>query len=221
MEYGNHLKHVGRAALAGAVIGLLAVLGAVVGITVKGEWASFRPDGLLLVFLVPVVALAAVVGLTACFRVRVRGGAVQHVFLGRFVLREGSLREFERVELGATPRVRFAGGRKMRLLGMHLDELGRMAGDLTVLRDAARRSSPCGHPPRAVAVDPAWLEWEGGTVPKLAESIAGESAFERLPILADALEDAGCTDAHLLGHLRGPGPHAPGCWALDLLTGKE
>ncbi len=42
----------------------------------------------------------------------------------------------------------------------------------------------------------------------------------RLGVLADALEDAGCTDAELLGHLRGPGPHVRGCWALDLVLGK-
>jgi hypothetical protein len=42
----------------------------------------------------------------------------------------------------------------------------------------------------------------------------------RLALLADALEDAGCTDAGLLGHLRGPGPHVRGCWAVDLVLGK-
>jgi hypothetical protein len=42
----------------------------------------------------------------------------------------------------------------------------------------------------------------------------------RLAVLADALEDAGCADAELLGHLRGPGPHVRGCWAVDLLLGK-
>jgi hypothetical protein len=40
-------------------------------------------------------------------------------------------------------------------------------------------------------------------------------------VLADALEDAGCSDAGLLGHLRSPGPHVRGCWALDLVLGKE
>jgi hypothetical protein len=44
--------------------------------------------------------------------------------------------------------------------------------------------------------------------------------LERLPVLADALEDAGCDDRALLGHLRGPGPHVGGCWALDLILGK-
>jgi hypothetical protein len=43
----------------------------------------------------------------------------------------------------------------------------------------------------------------------------------RLAVLADALEEAGCTDADILGHLRGPGPHVRGCWVLDLLLGKE
>jgi hypothetical protein len=71
------------------------------------------------------------------------------------------------------------------------------------------------------AIDPAWLTWSGGTVRKLAEAIYDERAFDRLPVLADALEDAGCSDAGLLGHLRGPGPHARGCWALDLLLGKS
>jgi len=42
-----------------------------------------------------------------------------------------------------------------------------------------------------------------------------------LPILADALEEAGCDDVDVLAHLRGPGPHARGCWALDLVLGRE
>ena len=45
--------------------------------------------------------------------------------------------------------------------------------------------------------------------------------FEDLPVLADLLEEAGCTDAALLGHLRGPGPHVLGCWALDAAVGKS
>jgi hypothetical protein len=54
----------------------------------------------------------------------------------------------------------------------------------------------------------------------LAEASYEEQAFDRLPILADALEEAGCSDEALLGHLRGPGPHVKGCWALDLVLGK-
>jgi hypothetical protein len=59
---------------------------------------------------------------------------------------------------------------------------------------------------------PAVLVWCGGAARRLAQSI-----YEGLPVLADLLEEAGCTDAALLGHLRGPGPHCLGCWALDLL----
>jgi hypothetical protein len=45
--------------------------------------------------------------------------------------------------------------------------------------------------------------------------------YRSLPLLADALEDADCTDADLLGHLRGPEPHVRGCWAVDLVLGKS
>jgi hypothetical protein len=50
---------------------------------------------------------------------------------------------------------------------------------------------------------------------------AGTLDAARLAVLADALEDAGCDQADLLGHLRGPGPHVRGCWAVDLLLGKS
>jgi hypothetical protein len=79
----------------------------------------------------------------------------------------------------------------------------------------------------APAVDLAWLAWNGGTARRLAESAYAERTLPegtldpaRLALLADALEDAGCTDAELLGHLRGPGPHVRGCRALDLITGR-
>lgn len=50
---------------------------------------------------------------------------------------------------------------------------------------------------------------------------SGELEPARLAVLADALEEAGCTNAGLLAHLRSPGPHFRGCWALDLVRGKE
>jgi hypothetical protein len=70
-------------------------------------------------------------------------------------------------------------------------------------------------------IDPHWLTWNDGTVAKLAENIYAERTFDRLPILADALEEAGCTDADILGHCRSDGPHARGCWVIDLLLGKK
>ena len=75
-----------------------------------------------------------------------------------------------------------------------------------------------GNPFVTVAVDPAWLAWNGGTVPRLAQMIAEEGEDGSLPVLADALEESGCTDERLLSHLRGPGGHLPGCWAVELLA---
>jgi hypothetical protein len=73
----------------------------------------------------------------------------------------------------------------------------------------------------APAVDLSWLAWNGGTVGKLAAAIYDERRIADLPILADALEDAGCTDAVILAHCRGPGEHVRGCWVVDLLTGRQ
>jgi hypothetical protein len=70
-------------------------------------------------------------------------------------------------------------------------------------------------------IAPVWLAWEDGTVPRLAQGIYEEKAFERMPILADALEDAGCGDRGLLDHLRGPGPHVRGCGLLDALLRQK
>jgi hypothetical protein len=55
----------------------------------------------------------------------------------------------------------------------------------------------------------------------LGNGIYTDRAFDRLPILADALEEAGCTDTEVLAHCRGPGPHVRGCWVVDLILGKE
>jgi hypothetical protein len=68
-----------------------------------------------------------------------------------------------------------------------------------------------------VRVDPLWLAWNDGCVVKIAQGIADERAFDRLPILADALEDAGCTDSDVLAHCRQPGEHLRNCWVVDLL----
>jgi hypothetical protein len=66
-----------------------------------------------------------------------------------------------------------------------------------------------------------WLVWNEGTIPRLAETIYEERAFDRLPILADAIEDAGCNQPALLDHLRQGGKHVRGCWALDLILGRK
>jgi hypothetical protein len=78
-----------------------------------------------------------------------------------------------------------------------------------------------GNPFRPVTVEPSWLAWREGTVVRLARAIEADQALDRLPILADALEEAGCTDAQILGHCRAGGEHALGCWVLDALLGRE
>jgi hypothetical protein len=78
-----------------------------------------------------------------------------------------------------------------------------------------------GNPFCPARIDPVWLTWRGNRIPNLATAIYDDRAFDRLPVLADALEDAGCTEPDLLGHLRGPGPHVRGCWPVDLLLAKS
>lgn len=83
---------------------------------------------------------------------------------------------------------------------------------------------------RAV-VRPDWVQGGGGvtgwmtrvseTARAVAVGIQADRAYDRMPILADALEDEGCADHELLAHLRGSGPHVRGCWALDLVLGKS
>jgi hypothetical protein len=77
-----------------------------------------------------------------------------------------------------------------------------------------------GNPLRPASADPAWLAWNDRTVVKVARAIYDGRTFADLPVLADALEDAGCNDAELLAHCRGHAVHVRGCWALDLLLGN-
>jgi len=72
------------------------------------------------------------------------------------------------------------------------------------------------------------LRWNGGVIPDLARAAyeerilpAGTLHPARLAVLADALEEAGCTNADILGHLRGPENHVRGCWVVDVLLKKE
>jgi len=62
--------------------------------------------------------------------------------------------------------------------------------------------------------------WVTSTVTALASAIYDERAFDRLPILTDALEDAGCNNTDILNHCRQPGLHTRGCWVVDRLLGK-
>jgi hypothetical protein len=74
-----------------------------------------------------------------------------------------------------------------------------------------------GNPLHSPIANPSWLT---STVTNLAQAIYTDRAFDRMPILADALEDAGCTNQDILAHCRQPGEHVRGCWVVDLLLGK-
>jgi hypothetical protein len=95
-------------------------------------------------------------------------------------------------------------------------------------RQAALLRCMAGNPFRPPpALDPSVLTWHGGTVVRLADAAYHERNLPdgtldttRLAVLADALEEAGCTDASLLLHLRSPGPHVRGCVAIDALLAK-
>jgi hypothetical protein len=70
-------------------------------------------------------------------------------------------------------------------------------------------------------VDSSWLRWNDGMVPDLARSIYKRRRFEDMPILHDALLDAGCDNQDILDHCESPGPHVRGCWVLDQILGWE
>jgi hypothetical protein len=74
------------------------------------------------------------------------------------------------------------------------------------------------NPFRPVSLNPTWRT---PTVLSLAQSVYDDRRFGDLPVLADALEEAGCGDAGVLGHLRQECEHARGCWAVDLILGKS
>jgi hypothetical protein len=74
---------------------------------------------------------------------------------------------------------------------------------------------------RSAAADVAVPAGKGNLVREMARAIYDERRFDELPVLADALEDAGCSDEDLLGHCRSGAEHVRGCWALDLVRGRD
>ena len=106
-----------------------------------------------------------------------------------------------------------------------LCEIFRQIVGMTPDAEDSERSWQCqllrdifGNPFRPVAFSP---EWRTDTTVPLAQQMYESRNFSAMPILADALQDAGCDDADILDHCRGPGPHVRGCWVVDLVLGKE
>jgi hypothetical protein len=77
-----------------------------------------------------------------------------------------------------------------------------------------------GNPFRPGRIDDYSLAWDGGLVRQLAEGIYEDKAFDRMPVLGDALEDAGCSDEAVLSHCRTQADHVRGCWVLDMILGR-
>ncbi len=92
-----------------------------------------------------------------------------------------------------------------------------------VQQQAAKRLHPLvtdviGNPFWPTVLDNTWIT---STAVALANGIYADKAFDRMPILADALEEAGCDNLDVLAHCRGPGPHVRGCWVVDAVLGKK
>jgi BTB/POZ domain-containing protein KCTD9 len=77
-----------------------------------------------------------------------------------------------------------------------------------------------GNPFRAVTVDPGWVTANGRAAERLGRRIRDEDDFTAIPVLADALEEVGCTDRAVLAHCRSGGEHAHGCWVVELLLDR-
>jgi hypothetical protein len=73
-------------------------------------------------------------------------------------------------------------------------------------------------PDRAVTFEPEWLN---STLISLARTIYEDREFDLMPILGDALEEAGCGNEEILRHCRDGGRHVRGCWVVDLILGKS
>ena len=111
------------------------------------------------------------------------------------------------------------------------DGIGHGASVIQIARDAAKSigldeiniqtglvREIFGNPFRPITLTPSWLT---PTAKALAEFIYDDRGFDRLPFLADTIEEAGCTNADILAHCRSAAPHVRGCWAIDLILGKQ
>jgi hypothetical protein len=136
--------------------------------------------------------------------------------------------------------LKLCGGKKSALMALHALSRSEWAAASNTAREASRTGVfSCaerrahqarllrdlfGNPFRPAVARPEWLTPNVRALARAAyddrPSFEGTLDPARLSILADALEEAGCSDPELLGHLRSPGPHVRGCWALDLVLGK-
>jgi len=119
-----------------------------------------------------------------------------------------------------------ANNQAARLLEMaiaHVDRLHDLRTQQlpTLRRCEAGLEDVDGEPLGEVTFQQEWLDWNNGTVRKLAEAIFEARMYAELPILADALEDAGCNEPRILRHLRYRMEHTRQCWVLHRLLAVE
>ena len=91
----------------------------------------------------------------------------------------------------------------------------------TRMAQAALLREGIANPFRPVTIDPTWLSANDAAVVKLAQDIYDGRSFGDLPMLAHALEEAGCTNDDILTHCRTESGHVQGCWVVDLLLAKK
>jgi hypothetical protein len=101
---------------------------------------------------------------------------------------------------------------------IHLLSFLTRAGLHPVLQAALIRDIVRG-PLRPIRFRASWRTWNNGVCFGIAKGIYQDRMFDQLPILADALEEAGCTEPDILNHCRQPGEHVRGCWVVDALLG--
>jgi hypothetical protein len=116
-----------------------------------------------------------------------------------------ALAEAERVSRWCQRRRAWPGGTDVKMSAIH----------------AALLRCIFGNPFRPATVAPPWLTWHGGLLVSMAQRMYDSRDFSDMPVLADALEEAGCSDTDILNHCRQPVGHVRGCWVVDLLLGKE
>jgi hypothetical protein len=136
-----------------------------------------------------------------------------HLYL-RDAATQGALQAAVRLAWGKTD----PWGAATQVLDQVLETRWRGSWKQAPLKLAEALREVVGNPFHPITVEPSWLT---PTVRALAQVIYEAGRFEDLPVLADALEDSGCTDPQILEHCRGMGPHVRGCWVVDLLTGRS
>jgi hypothetical protein len=110
----------------------------------------------------------------------------------------------------------WAAGRAVKVHGGEQKWAAEMQAQASLIRDLL---GPL--PFRPITINPAWLTCHGGLLVSMAQRMYDSRDFSDMPVLADALEEAGCTNPDILGHCRSGGEHVRGCWVIDSLLGKS